>query len=190
MSLHGATGSSCVGGVFEEADVPDLVLKTQRLILRRPRPEDADDVYRNINDWDVIRMIARPPWPYPRALADEFVHTATSSVIEYDGEVVGAVGIAGRQHGYNLGFWLGKSHWGKGLMTEAAAALITVFFAELGDEQIHSSFLTDNPASWRVQEKLGFAATGPCRLEINSRGADQPGMRTLLTREAFEARSQ
>ncbi len=88
----------------------DLVLKSPRLILRPACAEDAEDVYRNINDWDVIRVIARPPW-------------------------------------------------------------------------------LDNPASWRVQEKLGFVKVGPCRLDINSRGSEQPGMQALLTRAAFEASS-
>lgn len=164
------------------------VFRSKRLVLRPPRAADADDVYRNINDWDVISMIARPPWPYPRELADEFVRTASSSVIEYQGEVVGAIGIAGRTHGYNLGFWIGRRYWGRGLMTEAAATLIAAFFADMGDEAVHSAYLVDNPASWRVQEKLGFVTAGPCRLNINSRGGDQPGMKTLLTRAAFEAR--
>ena len=168
--------------------MPQPTLRSQRLTLRPARPDDASDVYHNINDWDVISMIARPPWPYPRELADEFVRTASSSVIEYEGEVVGAIGIAGRTHGYNLGFWLGKRYWGRGLMTEAATALLQSFFAQMGDEAVHSAYLVDNPASWRVQEKLGFVNVGPCRLNINSRGGDQPGVETLLTRQAFEAR--
>jgi len=163
-------------------------MRTVRLILRRPRAKDADDIYRNINDWDVIRMIARPPWPYPRSLAEEFVSVSSAHVIEYLGEVIGAVGIAGRQHGSNLGFWHGKRYRGKGLMTEAAAALVEVFFAEASDAKLHSSYLVENTGSWRVQEKLGFVQAGPCRLRFKSRGAELPGVSTVLTREAFEAR--
>ena len=168
----------------------DPVITTRRLILRGARAGDADDIYRNINDRDVICMIARPPWPYPRALADEFVATSDASMIEYDGEVIGAIGIAKRAHGFNLGFWIGKPHWGKGFMTEAAAGLIAAFFTDVPDEDLHyedlhSAYLVDNPASWRVQQKLGFKTVGPCMLQINSRGGAQPGFKTLLKREAF-----
>jgi RimJ/RimL family protein N-acetyltransferase len=190
MSCSGRPSSNGAVAASEEADVSDLVLKSPRLILRPACAEDAEDVYRNINDRDVIRMIARPPWPYPRELADVFVRTTSSSVIEHDGEVVGAISIDGRQHGYNLGFWLGRRHWGKGLMSEAAATLIEAFFADLGDVSLYSAYLLDNRASWRVQEKLGFVKVDPCRLDINSRGGEQPGMQTLLARAAFEARSQ
>ena len=167
----------------------DQTLRSERLLLRPPRAGDADDVYRNIADWDVIRMIARPPWPYPRELADAFVRTAEALMIEFENEVIGAIGIADRSFGGNLGFWLGKCHWGKGLMTEAARLLVAAYFENRGDVSLHSSYLVDNTASWRVQEKLGFIEVGSCTLHINSRGADLPGIRTLLTRTAFKAKS-
>ncbi len=163
-------------------------VRSTRLLLRQPRLQDVDDIYRNIADWDVISMIARPPWPYPRELAEEFVRTSSAFVIEHQGEAVGAISISARQTDYHLGFWLGKRHWGKGLMTEAAEALIAAFFADVGDEPLHSSFLVDNQASWRVQEKLGFVQVGTCDLHINARGGTVPGKSTVLTREAFEAR--
>lgn len=166
------------------AELPQEIA-TDRLLLRPPRAADAEDVYRNIADWEVVSRIARPPWPYPRALADEFVRTASAMVIEHDGEVIGAVGVAQRTHGHNLGYWLGRRHWGRGLMTEAAQGLIAAFFAERGDEPLHSSYLLDNVASWRVQEKLGFVAVAPCALRIASRDAELPGMTTLLRRDAF-----
>lgn len=53
---------------------------------------------------------------------------------------------------------------------------------------LQSPRLTLRPA--RPEEKLGFVVAGPCRLKFNSRGADQAGMQTLLTRDAFEARFQ
>lgn len=163
-------------------------ITTARLTLRPPRPEDADDIYRNISDWDVVRMIARPPWPYPRQLADEFVQTAKSHMIERNGEVIGAIGIGKSDQGYSLGYWLGKAHWGQGLMSEAAVALVDRFFRDTGEQELHSGYLLDNPPSWRVQEKLGFVPVKQRLIHFNARGAEQPVMETLLTHEAFEAR--
>lgn len=168
--------------------LPDEIV-TPRLVLRAPRAADAADIYANINDWDVVSMIARPPWPYPRALADEFVANAIGHVIESGGEVIGAVGIARRDAAPNLGFWIGKRHWGNGLMTEAAAAYVGAFFDTTSrDETVYSSYLVENPASWRVQEKLGFIAVASCMLFNNARGVELPGMQTLLRRSEFEAR--
>lgn len=163
-------------------------LTTNRLLLRAARVEDADDIYRNINDWDVVRMIARPPWPYPRELADEFVRTTSAAMIVYEGEVIGAVSVGGGSRGFNLGYWMGKRHWGKGLMTEAAAARLAAFYAEAGDVPVYSGYLDENPASWRVQAKLGFVPIGAETVAIASRGGGAvAGTRTLLTRRAFKA---
>ncbi len=166
----------------------ERILRSQHRIVRPPLPADADYFCRDINDWDVIRMIALPKWPYPRKLADVFVSTASSSVIECDGEVVGAIGIGRRGQGYNLGFWLGNRYSYKGFMTEAATTLIDAFFADRPDDTLHSAYIANNTASWRVQQKLGFIEVGSCRLNINSPGGDQPGMQTVLSRSAFEGR--
>ena len=162
--------------------------KTARLTLRPPRLEDADDIYRYVADWDVVRMIARPPWPYPRELAEEFARTAHALVIERQGSVIGAVGINRRPSGCMLGFWLGKAYWGRGLTSEAVQAAIGGYFAETAENDLLSGYFLDNPASWRIQDKCGFVAIGEERVHINSRGGEVAGMRTLLTREAFEKR--
>ena len=52
---------------------PDFPLKTERLALRPLAPEDADAIHRLVNDWEVVRMLSRLPFPYPRALTDEWI---------------------------------------------------------------------------------------------------------------------
>ena len=161
--------------------MPDQTYLTKRLLLRPPKPADAADVYRNIADWDVVRMIARPPWPYPRSLADEFVRTSSASVIEYKGEVIGAVGIAARSHGHNLGFWLGKRYWGQGFMTEAVRTVLPFVFNSLWLHRLEAACLPRNVASTRVLERNGFVKEGIARryLKIDGRWQDHVLYATL-----------
>ena len=50
-------------------------LKTERLTLRPLHPDDAEALHRLVNDWEVTRTLAEIPYPYPRALADEWIES-------------------------------------------------------------------------------------------------------------------
>ncbi|HET6308482.1 MAG TPA: GNAT family N-acetyltransferase, partial [Rhodopila sp.] len=41
--------------------------------MRPLRPDDAEALHRLVNDWEVTRTLAEIPYPYPRALADEWI---------------------------------------------------------------------------------------------------------------------
>ncbi len=58
------------------ADAPSLRLATPRFVLRPPRPDDAQAIHRLVNDWGVVRMLPRLPFPYPRKLTDEWIDAA------------------------------------------------------------------------------------------------------------------
>jgi RimJ/RimL family protein N-acetyltransferase len=55
-----------------------------------------------------------------------------------------------------IGWRLGREHWGHGLATEGAAAALADGFSRLGVEQILAIYQPANLASWRVMEKLGM----------------------------------
>jgi len=78
--------------------------------------------------------------------------------------LVGVVAIErldndGRE-GWHIGYWLEESQWGKGIMTEAVNAVAARFFAAHMGETLHAAAMADNPASLRIQGKLGFDITG------------------------------
>ncbi|MDJ1137624.1 GNAT family N-acetyltransferase [Streptomyces iconiensis] len=58
------------------------------------------------------------------------------------------------------GSWLGLAHHGHGLGTEMRAAVLHLAFEGLGARSVTSAAMTDNPASLRVSEKLGYRADG------------------------------
>ena len=70
-----------------------------------------------------------------------------------------------------LGYWLGKPFWGRGLATEAARAALAWARREIGAKVIYAGHFIDNPASGAVLVKSGFLYTGDVKpLACASRG--------------------
>ncbi|WP_298302323.1 GNAT family N-acetyltransferase [uncultured Erythrobacter sp.] len=143
--------------------------RSERLLLRPVWPEDWQAVYGGIADEDVVRNLARAPWPYSPQDARDFVaRTADPKFPKFlitlarSAQVVGCIGIdATEEHAtaVELGYWVARSHWGQGIATEAGRAAIEVARV-LGHRQVTASHFLDNPASGRVLEKIGFSPTG------------------------------
>ena len=81
--------------------------------------------------------------------------------------------------GRELGYVLGKSYWGRGLMPEAAAAVIDYLFRELNYDFLICGYYDFNSRSKRVQEKCGFKPYR--RLNMQTRmGTTETGVLNLL----------
>ncbi len=175
-----------------------MPLTTERLTLRPFRPGDADEMHRLVNDWSVVRGLARLPYPYPRALADEWIASTAAdlaagrafhlAITGQEGErevLVGAVGLRIEADGQagDLGYWVGRPYWGHGVATEAAGRLSRWALANLAVERLTASAGTDNAASAAVLQRIGFRATGTSVEPFLSRGAEQEVQRFEATRE-------
>ncbi|MGC1352396.1 MAG: GNAT family N-acetyltransferase [Xanthobacteraceae bacterium] len=147
-----------------ERSIP--VLETERLTLRAPRHEDVKAIAVLANDRRIAENTARIPHPYCVADAEQFVATVNRRddeacfVLMLNGTLVGACGIDPRDDGAELGYWLGAGYWGRGLMTEAARAVIDYGFGDLRHETLQAGARVSNPASRRVLEKCAFQWTG------------------------------
>jgi len=147
------------------------MLETERLLLRHFVPEDADAVQRQISDYEVARMLGSVPWPYPEGGAAEWIErqrgrgTHFAIVPKEGGEPMGSVGLAPDEENRRaeVGYWLGRTHWGQGYMTEAVAAIVDYGFRELGLNRIFGRAYTTNPASARVMAKAGMTHEGTHR---------------------------
>lgn len=173
-------------------------LTTERLTLRPFRAGDADEMHRLVNDWSVVRGLARLPYPYPRTLADDWIASTAAdlaagrafhlAITGLDGEreiLVGAVGlrVAADGQAADLGYWVGRPYWGHGVATEAAGRLSRWALANLALERLTASAATDNAASAAVLQRIGFRATGTSVEPFLSRGAAQEVRRFEATRE-------
>jgi RimJ/RimL family protein N-acetyltransferase len=158
-------------------------IRTARLLLRKPAPADAEKIAGMIGQWEVIRWLTQPPYPYKIDDAEAFIAEAARRrwfyLIEAH-DVVGAVEI-----GDHLGYWLGAAHWGKGYMTEATRALLTEYFAETGADHLLSGYLQGNIASCNTLSKLGFLETGRRKVHCRPRNAEAVHIDMRLDRAAF-----
>jgi len=172
-------------------------LRTERLVFRPFERRDIARIAELMNNWDVARMLAMPPYPYTKADARSFVDSQLAlapvaehftSAIAIGDELVGTIGVGPRHHGPSIGYWLGEPYWGQGYMTEALAAATRLFFASSKWDWLGSGYFLDNPASFAVQRKIGFTVVGESIQSCVARGEKVRHFDTRLTRVDFEAR--
>ena len=161
-----------------------MFARTPRLLLRPGFPEDAPALAAAIGDEQIVRHLATAPWPYRMRDATAFLAAPRDPVLpsllifertEAAPNLVGACGLGRRPSGaIELGYWIARSHWGRGFATEAGSALIDIARA-LGFAALEGSHFLDNPASGRVLEKLGFAPRGIVAPRMScARGEEAP----------------
>jgi len=96
--------------------------------------------------------------------------TRTEFAIETPrGTTIGVTGLVGieKEHGIAECYCVigDKDYWGKKLGTEIHSVLIQWAFEKLGLYKIRADIRTNNPAIFRVVEKLGFKIEGTLRKE-------------------------
>ena len=176
-------------------------IRTARLTLAPVRPDDDERLFPLFSDWEVIRWLSSPPWPYTRADMQDFVRQQaapnpadpeTRFVIARDEEPIGLIGVRMRPAGHlqrgagpNIGYWLGRPYWGRGYMTEALRGVVRHVFGGAPHDAIYCGVFVGNDASLRVQEKVGFVRDGETMLRSRPRGGEFPHINTVLTRTAF-----
>lgn len=176
---------------------PRQSIATERLVLRPLARSDAARIHALISDWNVLRTLAAPPYPYRLEDAHAFLASviprhregsATALGITLERTLIGMIGIdPDRRSDPSLGYWLGHAYWGRGYMSEAASALVTRYFESSDAEKLASGYFAGNGASWRIQDKLGFQMAGERVLHSRPWGKDLPHIDTILTRDRFEA---
>lgn len=179
-----------------------MFARTKRLLLRPGFPEDAAALAAAIGHEAIVRNLAHAPWPYDLRDAEAFLAAPRDPVLpsfviaERTGgapRLVGACGLSRRHSGaVELGYWVARAHWGRGIATEACTALVDIA-RTLGIPTVEAFYFIDNAASARVLEKLGFEATGIVAPRLScARGEQAPARLCRLTlngRSASAARS-
>ncbi|MGA8612757.1 MAG: GNAT family N-acetyltransferase [Xanthobacteraceae bacterium] len=169
------------------------VLETERLVLRAPRPEDAEAMARLISDRRIAVNTARIPYPYGVEDAEQFIAAVNGQdgevafLITFDGALIGGCGVAQSDSGPELGYWVGVPFWGQGFATEAARAIIDHAFGSLGHEVLEAGARVSNPASRRVLEKCGFQWTGVRLARVRAINSAAPADRFRLDRRLWES---
>jgi ribosomal-protein-alanine N-acetyltransferase len=145
-----------------------LLIRTGHFTIRPYRPGDLPSLVRHINDKEIVRYMLSVPHPYTEKHGKAWIRmtrnaarrknrTSIEYAIEIDGEVAGGGGIMNiHDHKAEIGYWLGRRHWGKGIMTRVVKEITKYGFNELGLRRIYARTMIANKASKRVLEKAGF----------------------------------
>jgi RimJ/RimL family protein N-acetyltransferase len=146
-------------------------LQGEGFVLRAWRAGDLEALLLHADDPQVPRGLSdRFPHPYTRADGEAFLAGRVVDLdhpvlaIEIDGQACGSVaarpGRGDRAHSAELGYWLGRRHWGRGHMTRVAATYLDWVVPTLALRRDEANVLDCNPASARVLEKNGFREEG------------------------------
>ena len=148
-----------------------ILLKTERLILRRFAPADLDHLYALDNDPEVMRYI-NGGTPTPRVVIEREILPVFlryderrpgfgfwAAVLRSTGAWLGWFSFRATEEASGqavLGYRLCRAAWGQGYATEGARALIARGFSQWGVRRVVATTYEDNLASRRVMEKLGM----------------------------------
>jgi RimJ/RimL family protein N-acetyltransferase len=147
---------------------PDT-LRTARLTLRPVQPLDAAPLAELADDFDVVRMTTRMPFPYTLTDGRTFTERAAQAdpareatwVVTDEAGPQGVLGFfSDGAYAPELGYWFGRRTWGRGYATEAVGAAVAWADGVWRKPCLLARCFTDNPASGRVLEKTGFLTTG------------------------------
>lgn len=150
-------------------DITNVVLTTDRLVLRPFRESDLQDFYEYAK---VDGVGEAAGWNHhknmeeSRAVLDMFIRGKKTFALECGGKVIGSLGIEeyseknypelAALRGREIGYVLSKDYWGQGLMPEAVQAVIGYLFGTEELDFIICGHFGRNSRSRRVIEKSGF----------------------------------
>ena len=146
-------------------------------VLRPWRASDAPVVTPLLGERDVwINLSDRVPHPYELKHAEEFIERHSkldppiNMAITVGDAPVGGIGVFPGE-GINrvsaeMGYWLGKPHWGRGIVSAALPAM-TKYVADTFDfSRISALVFTRNAASARLLEKAGYVREGHTKRSV------------------------
>jgi len=162
-----------------------MELETKRLILRKPKKSDWEDIVEGIGEYDVCKWLFKTPYPYTKKDAEKFIKLKIKKwkqkikddylfFIELKSEkkVIGAIGIHNVDN-YSktgeTGSWINKKYWRNGYITEAKIAVNNFAFNKLKLRRLNSPVYRDNKASNATQLKMGYKLEGTKRKSKKTR---------------------
>ena len=165
---------------------PPEHIETPRCLLRKPRPGDAEPAFHAYaSDVEALRYLHWRPnanVAETAAFLSYSLHrwlkgTAWTYSIcsKRDRTAIGLIELEPAGHRARLGFVLARTHWGQGLMSETAAAVLVHTLRLPGMARVDALCDVNNPASARVLEKIGMQFEGRlARYLVHPNAGTQP----------------
>ena len=136
---------------------------------------DKAALVEHLKEKEIYDHTLRIPYPYTEADADKFLaflaekekeqgHTLNWAIRDGRDALIGCCSLEdftpGQSHRAEVGYWLAKPYWGRGIMTAVVRALCEHARTELGLRKITAHVFAFNRGSARVLEKCGFEQEG------------------------------
>lgn len=151
----------------------EIIIETERLLLRKIGHQDIDDLFEMDSDPDVHKFIENTPIQSKQQIAElvEMLNTQYDEngiarwavVKKQTKECIGWTGLKyfreplnNHQYFYELGYRFKQKHWGKGYATECSKAILEYGFSNFEANSIYAITHPDNESSINVLRKLGF----------------------------------
>ncbi|MEQ4206832.1 GNAT family N-acetyltransferase [Actinopolymorpha sp. B9G3] len=157
-------------GLFDFSAFPRLT--TERTVLREWQPGDAADLFVWRSDPEVQRYNSEPMRDVTEAaqLIDELrgAYSAQRGIFwavthRGDGRAIGLFGFNSWERRHRraaIGYDLRRNYWGRGIATEALAAILSFGFTRMDLNRVEAETIADNHASVRRLQRLGFQREG------------------------------
>lgn len=138
-----------------------------KALLRPWKESDAASIARHANNKKISDNL-RDGFPYPYTIEDArtWLSLALNETrhillaIEVDGEAAGGIAILYKDNVYRfsaeIGYWLGESHWNKGITSEAIRILSDFIFENTGIVRIQAEIFSPNIASMKAVTNAGY----------------------------------
>lgn len=149
------------------------VLIGKRVLLREPRDEDAEPVYELVRDPEVTRFLAIDPPESPddtryfiakcrehRVQDREYVFVIADLASDEPMGVTGLRHLDRPMRTAQIGTWVARRYWGRGINAEAKRLLLDYAFGALGLHRVEARIAVDNHRSRRAFERLGGRCEG------------------------------
>lgn len=176
-----------------------MTLETSRILLRPWQEEDAGGLYR----WASDPMVGHAAGWTPHASVEDSLHIIRTVLSQPDtfalllrggdSGPIGSVGVfssgaPGSSGEPEIGYWLARPFWGRGLIPEVVEELLRWQFRDRNAARVWCGHFPGNDRSRRVIEKCGFrcVCTGPEQSWPD--GSRHPSLYYALTRQEWEAR--
>lgn len=183
-----------------EIDITNVIITTERLVLRPWRTSDLDDFFEYASVDGVGQMAGWKPHENKEeslAILNRFIEGKKTFAIEYRGKVIGSLGVEtynetlfpeyAKLRCRELGFVLSKEYWGQGITPEAVREVLRWLFEEKDLDALFCGHFVWNSQSARVQEKCGFHEVK--RHEFKTRlGTVEDCVTNIITKEEWAAR--
>lgn len=137
-----------------------ILAETERLILRRYKREDVQDLFEYLSDREVVKYEPYKPLTFDEAKENLEWRMGTDEMIAVElknsHKMIGNVYMGKRDfEALEIGYVFNRNYWGHGYAAESCRALIQQAFSN-GIHRIYAECDPDNTRSWKLLEALGF----------------------------------